>query len=462
MKKFQSVKRTLPIILGLLTLPTLGLAHMPSSVSTSSSSTLAPMLKKSTPAVVNIAVEKVILTNSGQSTSDASGDQNVQPTKIVGVGSGVIVDAHLGYIITNAHVVKDQTLMVVTLKDGRRYRGKLIAKDDNFDIAIIQIQAKELTAMPFGDSNKLTVGDFVIAVGSPFNLNQTVTSGIISALNRQLQPNQEVPFIQTDAPINLGNSGGALINLSGELIGINTAIVTPDTGNIGIGLSIPSDMAKSVYEQLKKYGKVQPGILGVTVQSITPELADVLKISADQGVLVSQVSPDSAAAKVGLQPKDVILSVNGVVIKDNLQLHNIMQLTRPHTEISIDIERAHHTKTLSVSVGDPQHVLQPQWTFLNGVRLQEIHTLEPDGTQLYGVLVLSVADTSNAAISGLLPGDIILSANGKLTSTIPQLTQMIQQFSQKRLLIRVSRDQQGLFLVLQDNKDQDDSGDEKA
>lgn len=288
-----------------LLLPVSSYAHLPSAVEGKTIPSLAPMLNKTTPSVVNIAVEKLIPQTPNPLQPEM--DQNTAPTKVLGVGSGVIIDAKKGYIVTNAHVVKDQKIMVVTLKDGRRYRAKVIGKDEGFDLAVIQIHANHLTALPIGNSDQLKVGDFVVAVGSPFGLTQTVTSGVISALNRQ-EPRIDnfQSFIQTDAPINPGNSGGALIDLEGKLIGINTAIVTPSAGNIGIGFAIPSDMVKSVAEQLIKYGKVERGMLGVTAQNITPELADALNLKHNKGALVTKVVAESPAAKAGVEVQEII------------------------------------------------------------------------------------------------------------------------------------------------------------
>jgi Do/DeqQ family serine protease len=447
MNIIKQIKRNLHVFL-LLLMPTLCLAHLPSNIENASVPSLAPMLSQATPAVVNIAVEKVIQPAVNPLQPDA--DNAMQPTKVVGVGSGVIINADKGYIITNGHVVSDQQIMIVTLKDGRRYRAKLIGKDDGFDIAVIQINAKHLTAITFGDSDKLKVGDFVVAIGSPFGLTQTVTSGVISALNRS-EPHIDSyqNFIQTDAPINPGNSGGALLDLRGQLIGVNTAIVTPSAGNIGIGFAIPSNMVKSVSEQLIQYGKVQRGMLGVMAQNITPELADAMHLKNSEGTIVTDIVPNSPAAKAGLQVQDIIVSVNGALIHSSEQLHNMLGLVRPGTSIAIKVLRAHQEKVLQAVVANQNAIFaQQELPFLNGLRLQKFNDLEPDGSLLNGVIVISVDDTSNGAIAGLQPGDVIISANGQATTSVSKLI-TIAQSKPAQMLLKVARGNGQVFLVIQ-------------
>lgn len=433
-------------------LPLVGYAHLPATSDGKPVTSLAPMLSKVTPAVVNIAVEKIIPPQQASSLKQQKQHAFLPPTKVIGVGSGVIMDAKKGYIITNAHVVKNQKIMIVILKDGRRYRAKLIGKDTGFDIAIIQIKAKHLHQMSIGNSSKLKVGDFVVAVGSPFGLNQTVTSGVISALNRSNPPIEGFQnFIQTDAPINPGNSGGALIDMQGKLIGINTAIVTPNSGNIGIGFAIPSNMVMSVTAQLIKYGKVERGMLGVLAQNITPELADAMNLKHDCGAMVTQVVPNSPAATAGLKVADIIKSVDGNAIRNSVQLHNLFGLTRPGTNVKMTILRDHKETHLTAVVGNPKAILmQRELPFLAGMRLQKYSDLEPDGTVINGVLVLSVSDTSNGAMAGLLPGDVILSVNGH---TISNITQLIHSAENKpaQMLLQISRGIGKFFLVLQNN-----------
>ncbi len=412
-------------------------AHLPSNIS------MAPMLAIATPAVVNIAVEKS-LPNTDENAL------NSPPRKAFGVGSGVIFDAKKGLIVTNAHVVSDEQIMVVTLKDGRRYRAQLVGKDDGFDIAIIRIPSIHLTALPFGDSDQLKVGDFVAAIGSPFGFTQSVTSGVISALNR-VEPKIEgfQSFIQTDAPINPGNSGGGLVNMQGQLIGINTAIFTPVYGSIGIGFSIPSNMVNSVITQLLKYGHVKRGMLGVVAQDITPELAQAFHIRQDQGALVTQVIAGSPAAKAGVHPQDVMLSVNQHPIHGAAQLRNLLGLLPPGTPLVLKLERNHTPLILTATVGDPNHVMaQNEIPFLAGLRLQDFNELEGSGEELRGVVVTDVSEMSQGALAGLIPGDIITSANKEPVGTVNALKK-IALSKPSTLLLQVSRNNQTLFLVIE-------------
>ena len=412
--------------------------------------TLAPMLEKATPAVVNISVEKEIKKSKPMNNPMPF---SRRPLKSLAVGSGVIMDAEKGYIVTNAHIVDDQKVMVVTLKDGRRYHAKLTGIDDGFDIAVIQIKAKNLKSINFGDSNNLKVGDYVVAVGSPFGLSQTVTSGVISALNRatpKIEGFQD--FIQTDAPINPGNSGGALINMRGELIGMNTAILASNTsnGNIGIGFAIPSLMVKSVADQLIEYKKVTPGILGVIAQNITPELADAFRLKTDkEGVLISQVIENSAAEKAGIKTEDVIAKINGITMHSAAEIHNLMGITHPDTKIKLTVLREGKTIQLNATVGDPnaevKHRVIP---YLAGLRLQDFSDLEPNGKTIKGTLVLDVTDTSAGALSGLIPGDVITKAGGKKVGSVKELVK-VAGHTKKSLLLTVVRGTSNLFLAIQ-------------
>lgn len=412
-------------------------------------SSLAPMLAKTTPAVVNISVEKEISENT-----DGAVIMPKRTIKSLAVGSGIIMDAEKGYIVTNAHIVDDQKVMVVTLKDGRRYHAKLIGTDTGFDIAVIQIKAKNLVSMPFGNSNHLKVGDFVVAVGSPFGLSQTVTSGVISALNRATPKIEGFQnFIQTDAPINPGNSGGALINMQGDFIGMNTAILSPSVvgaGNIGIGFAIPSLMVKSVADQLIQYGKITPGILGVIAQNLTPEIADALHLETDkEGVLVTQVMEGSPAKKAGIQEEDVITKINNITMHSAAEIHNLMGITHPDTKITITLLRHGKSMKIDAVVGDPnaevKHRIIP---YVSGLRLQDFSDLEPDSTMINGILVLNVTDTSAGALAGLIPGDLIVRANGKDVGSVKQLIKVASQ-TNKELLLKVVRGTTNLFLVIQ-------------
>ncbi|AJC50346.1 Do family serine endopeptidase [Coxiella endosymbiont of Amblyomma americanum] len=415
---------------------------------------LSPMLSKTTASVVNISVERFILQPVRSFKPDTQ--QSVIPEKVIGIGSGVIINAQKGYIVTNTHVIKDQKIILVTLKDGRRYRAQIIGKDKGCDLSVIQIRAKHLTEIPFSNSDRLKAGDFVVAIGSPFGLNQTVTYGIISALNRQ-DPRIDnfQNFIQTDAPINPGNSGGALIDLQGRLIGINTAIVTSSFGNIGIGFAIPSNMVKNISEQLIKYGTVKHSILGVTAQNITPELANALNLKHTIGALVTKIFCGSPAERAGLQVQDVIQSINQFAVHTSEQLHNILGLMRPGTTVHLVIVRDNHKiKKITTKTVDPKDIFHKHnIPFLGGMRLQQFSDLEPDGTFLNGVLITNINDDSNGALAGLQTGDIILNANGKMISTVKELIRITTQ-EPRQLLLKVYRGSRQWFLVISNDNNQ--------
>lgn len=411
---------------------------------------LAPMLKKVTPAVVNIMVEKKPSFIPDENGIPMNSPKKSFSNRSIAVGSGIIINAKRGLIVTNAHVINHEKLIIVTLKDGRRYHASLLGQDDGFDIAILHIKAKNLKSVPFGNSDNLKVGNFVAAIGSPFGLTQTVTSGVISALNRS-EPKIEgyQSFIQTDAPINPGNSGGALVNLKGQLIGMNTAILTSTYGNIGIGFAIPSNMLKSVVKQLLKYGKVERGMLGVIAQNISPTLASALHLQADQGVLVTKVVPGSAASEAGIKVKDIILSVNQEKIHNSVQLRNMLGIMRPGTPIKIRIARNHKKQLLQAVVGNPKKIAkQKEIPFLGGMRLQDFNELEADGTPVKGAIVTGVSTESQGLLAGLMPGDVITSANGKPVTSVKALEADAEK-NPKQLLLSVRRGNSNLFVVIE-------------
>jgi Do/DeqQ family serine protease len=294
---------------------------------------LAPLLKSVTPSVVNIAV---------------MGKKSNEPEV---AGSGVIVDAKAGYVLTNHHVIAHADRIVVTLKDNRKLDATLVGSDPDTDVAVLKIPAQDLTALPIGDADRLEVGDFVLAIGNPFGLGQAVTSGIVSALGRTgLGLESYENFIQTDASINPGNSGGALINLRGELIGINTAIFTPGGGNVGVGFAVPINMAETVMKQLVANGEVHRGRLGVQVKDLTPELADSMGIAARQGAIIDFVDVLSPAQKAGLVPGDIVLSVDGQPVHSAADLRNRVGLTPVGRKLQLTLLRDKAQKTLDVTI----------------------------------------------------------------------------------------------------------------
>ncbi len=440
------------------------LADAPPTINGKVVSSISTMLSNIMPGVVNVMVigETRALapqTRSRQkpfrpSPNENEAEQQATPyfRQFQEMGSGVVVDAQKGYVVTNAHVVVEAKLVTITLTDGRRFKAKVIGIDKLSDIAVLQIKADKLTAIPFGNSDDLKVGDFVAAIGNPFGLHETVTSGVISALHRSdLGIEGYENFIQTDASINPGNSGGALVNLQGQLIGINTALIGPITGNVGIGLAIPSNMVKEIFQQLAQYGKVRRGVLGVMVQDLTPALADAFNISGKRGALVTAVTPGLPAQRAGLQAQDVIESINGTEITSAAQLRNMLGLFSIGSQVTIKFHRKDKPMSLTTKIMDPKEVKQVtepgSTSLIDGIRLTTIDQFIPDFGPVKGAGVVDVDPMSNAWISGLRPGDVILEANGQAVTNIDALAQ-IAKSNPQRLLLKVGRDRGIIFLVL--------------
>ncbi len=441
----------------------LGFTHL-SFASNPIDTSIAPMLQTVLPAVVNIKAQikvtdfrtiQELMKRKRESQEEGGPSNQTIPNTFLSVGSGVIIDAKNGYILTNAHVINDAQTITVTLGDGRHFTGKIIGLDSPSDIALLQIKAKNLTAITIGDSNNLKVGDFVAAIGNPFGLSQTVTSGIISALGRTtLGIENYENFIQTDAPINPGNSGGALIDAKGQLVGINTAILAPDKGSIGIGFAIPANMAKSIMRQLIAYGNVHRGILGIGAQSITPELASAFNIEdTTHGAVVSQVWDDSPAKLAGIQVGDIIASVDGSPIKNASDVVNTIGFLRVDSKINIEILRDKKPITVTVTLTDPKkrkQIIEHMNPFLYGVGLKDFNVLSPAHGNVQGVLVVTVEEDSKAWQSDLRPGDVITSANKQKVTNVNELTAIATK-TDKILLLNVLRGPSAVFLVI--NKD---------
>ena len=336
--------------LSALALVTTAPAGTPPAVGATPLPSLAPMVRKVSPAVVNVATRGTVRDKGAQNPllqdpffrrffeQPRGGAAREHPFR--SAGSGVIVDALQGYILTNAHVVENADEITVTLQDGRDLRAEVVGSDQPADVAVLKVSAAGLAQMPLGDSSRLEVGDFVVAIGNPFGLQHTVTSGIVSGLSRTgINPDGYEDFIQTDASINPGNSGGALVNLRGELIGINTEILSSNGGNVGIGFAIPINMARGVMDQLIKYGSVRRGQLGVSMYTVTPDIAHSLGLASAAGALVSQVVEGSPADQAGVRVGDVITSVNGQPVKSNSELRNVIGLLRVGDRMDIGLVR---------------------------------------------------------------------------------------------------------------------------
>lgn len=402
---------------------------------------LAPILQKVLPSVVNIAV---LGQTNQEAANDSKGNNPYQPQmsrKFQSVGSGVIIDAKHGYIVTNAHVAHDAKVIVIILQDGRQLSATKIGEDPAADIALLHVKEKNITAINYGDSEQLKVGDFVATIGNPYGLHHSVTSGMVSALHRNdLHIEGYEDFIQTDAPINPGNSGGALINMRGEMVGMNTAIIGPDGANVGIGFAIPSNMIRAVARQLLQHGKVERGLIGVVAQTLTPTLASAMHTASAKGVVVTELQPNSPAQKAGIKAQDIIVKANNNLITNPATLKNAIGLTPVGDGVTLRIERDHHMMSKLVrpislkemeALSDNDH-----HNPLSGVQMAAIDALAPDGRQIRGVLTIGLDYTSHAWFSGLRPGDIITQINGQQVTSITQLRKMIQS-AHKALLLKV-------------------------
>ena len=404
-------------------------AAMPPVITEQGVPTLAPMIRKVSPAVVNVATRGTIRERGAQNPLlddpffrrffDVPPDSGPRARPFQSAGSGVIFDAHSGYIVTNAHVVENASEITVTLQDGRDLKAEIIGSDAPSDVAVLRVKPDGLTQIPLGDSTRVEVGDFVVAIGNPFGLQHTVTSGIISGLSRSgINPDGYEDFIQTDASINPGNSGGALVNLRGELIGINTAILSRSGGNIGIGFAIPVNMARSVMDQLIRYGSVKRGQLGVSMYTVTPDIAHALGLPSVVGALVSQVVEGSPADHAGIRTGDVITSVNGQPVKSNSELRNTIGLLRVGDKVDIGLLRDGKPLRVTAVIADTTAALP--------AGPESIHksfegAVLGDAPDAGGALVRSVAPGSAAAQAGLRADDVIVGANRGRVSNVHEL-----------------------------------------
>ena len=428
-------------------------AGLPAIVDGAPLPSLAPMVETVLPAVVNISTRGRVSMRENPLMQDPFfrrffGAPETQPRErqTSSLGSGVIIDAAAGHVVTNQHVIGNADEITVRLHDGRSVQAEVIGSDPNADIAVIKIPAQGLTAIDLGNSDRLRVGDFVVAIGNPFGLGQTVTSGIVSALGRSgLGIEDYEDFIQTDASINMGNSGGALVNLRGELIGVNTAIVGPSGGTVGIGFAIPINMVLGLTRQIVEFGEVRRGRLGVVIQDLTRDLAEAFGIDTEHGAVIAQVMPDSAAADAGLKEADVITAVNERPVKGATDLRNIIGLSRSDEEVEIEYFRNRQQMTVrvklrpaEVAIGLGEKISQ----HLTGATLTD----SEDG-ELAGVRVTEVEARSPAWKAGLRKNDLIVSINRERVKNIDDARQVVSKHS-AGVLLQIKRGDSALFLAI--------------
>ncbi|EKO1984749.1 serine endoprotease DegQ [Salmonella enterica] len=450
MKKHTQLLSALALSVGLtLSAPFPALASIPGQVPGQATlPSLAPMLEKVLPAVVSVKVEGTAAQSQKvpeefkKFFGEDLPDQPSQPFE--GLGSGVIIDAAKGYVLTNNHVINQAQKISIQLNDGREFDAKLIGGDDQSDIALLQIQnPSKLTQIAIADSDKLRVGDFAVAVGNPFGLGQTATSGIISALGRSgLNLEGLENFIQTDASINRGNSGGALLNLNGELIGINTAILAPGGGSIGIGFAIPSNMA----QQLIQFGEIKRGLLGIKGTEMTADIAKAFKLNVQRGAFVSEVLPNSGSAKAGVKSGDVIISLNGKPLNSFAELRSRIATTEPGTKVKLGLLR--DGKPLEVEVTLDSNTSSSASAELIAPALQGATLSDgqlKDGTK--GVKVDSVEKSSPAAQAGLQKDDVIIGVNRDRISSIAEMRKVMAA-KPSIIALQVVRGNENIYLLL--------------
>jgi len=478
MKKTTLAMSALALSLGLALSPLTATAAETASSAAAAQQmpSLAPMLEKVMPSVVSINVEGSTTVNTprmprnfqqffgdnspfcqdgspfqsspfcqgGGAGDDTQGGGQQQ--KFMALGSGVIIDAAKGYVVTNNHVVDNASSIKVQLSDGRKFDAKVVGKDPRSDIALIQIQdPKNLTAIKIADSDALRVGDYTVAIGNPFGLGETVTSGIVSALGRSgLNAENYENFIQTDAAINRGNSGGALVNLNGELIGINTAILAPDGGNIGIGFAIPSNMVKNLTAQMVQYGQVKRGELGILGTELNSELAKAMKVDAQRGAFVSQVMPNSSAAKAGIKAGDVITSLNGKPISSFAALRAEVGSMPIGSKVTLGLLRDGKPVNVSLELQQSSQNQVDSSTIFSGIEGAEMSNKGQDK----GVVVNNVKANSPAARIGLKKGDVIMGANQQPVKNIAELRKILDS-KPSVLALNIQRGDTSIYLLMQ-------------
>ncbi|WP_158781757.1 serine endoprotease DegP [Pantoea sp. BAV 3049] len=471
----------LVLSLGMAMGPLTATAAETASSSSQQLPSLAPMLEKVMPSVVSINVEgsttvrtprlpqqfqqffgdnspfcqdgspfqsSPMCQGGGGQGGQGQGGAGTQQEKFRALGSGVVIDAAKGYVVTNNHVVDNATKIQVQLSDGRKYDAKVIGKDPRSDIALLQLNdAKNLTAIKIADSDDLRVGDYTVAIGNPYGLGETVTSGIVSALGRSgLNVENYENFIQTDAAINRGNSGGALVNLNGELIGINTAILAPDGGNIGIGFAIPSNMVKNLTAQMVEYGQVKRGELGIMGTELNSELAKAMKVDAQRGAFVSQVLPNSSAAKAGIKAGDVVTSINGKAISSFAALRAQVGSLPVGTKMALGLIRDGKPVTVNVELQQSTQTKVDSGTIYTGIEGADLSNFDVKGVK--GVKVDSVKAGSAAARIGLKKDDVILGVNQQAIANLGELRKILDT-KPSVLALNIQRGDSSIYLLMQ-------------
>ncbi len=434
----------------LLTLAAPGMAAFPGEIGGDAMPSLAPLVERVSPAVVNIRVSQTVRSRSPLGDDafrrffglpDAPGGSR----EIASAGSGVIVDSARGYILTNHHVVENADTIQISLIDGTILDAEIIGSDPATDIALIKVEADNLVEMPIGDSDIMRVGDFVLAIGNPFGLGHTVTSGIISALGRtDINRNGYEDFIQTDASINPGNSGGALVNMRGELVGINSAIISRSGGSVGIGFAVPTAIASSIMLQILDFGEVRRGLLGITIQTIDAAIARLLEASVDRGALIASVDPGSAAEDAGLRVDDIIIEVNDKKISSASQLRNTIGLMDSGEQINIKYIRDGHTESTIARLGRLQVTRSVSRDIHPGLEGAQFASSSSASTA--GIEVTEVEAGSPAAQRGLRAGDVITAVNRRPVRNLQQLAEIAM--SNRILFLMVQRGDRALMLQI--------------
>lgn len=418
----------------LLTLASLGAqAALPASVGGQAVTSLAPLVEAASPAVVNIQVTQMRRDRFGRTG------------EVGGTGSGVIVDADGGHILTNHHVVDGADKIQVTLHDGRTLDAEIVGSDSGTDIALLKVEPGNLTEMPIGDSDNVRVGDFVIAIGNPYGLDNTVTSGIVSALGRTgINRGGFENFIQTDASINPGNSGGALVNMDGELIGINSMIFSRSGGNVGIGFAVPTEIASSIMGQILDFGEIRRGLLGVNFDNIDREVARTLDLDVEGGALITRVFPESAAEKAGLEVGDIIIAVNDKTITSGTELRNTIGLMRSGDVVGLRYLRDNKSHTTSAKLGQLEDQLLAGEDIHPGLSGASFARSSTSGDS--GVEVSAVEEGSAAAQRGLRSGDVITAVNRVLVRNLRDLQTVAQ--NNRILFLLIQRGERSLMLQI--------------